>query len=126
MAKRTVKIRSWRYQDDEGKFHEFRAGGQVDPSDVPEEALERAERLGVFVDEKTEKAQPAADVSGMDDDELDAWFEDNKPNVKKTVAAMNGDPELAKRILAAENRFTGNEAREGVIKAAEKIIGSAS
>ena len=55
------------------------------------------------------------DASAASDVELRAWLVHVKPNVDDTIAAANGDAELAKRIAAAEQ--DAEKPRKSVIAA---------
>jgi hypothetical protein len=46
---------------------------------------------------------------------------EKRPNVNEVVAAGDGNPELAKRLLAAEATASGDQPREGVVKGLQAV-----
>jgi hypothetical protein len=100
--------------------------------------LARGEQFGAFTDERfnddgtpivpegvSEDGDESEDVelSDLDDSELVEWLTgtgmfdgERKPNANEVVAAGAGNPELAKRLLAAENTASGDQPRETVVK----------
>lgn len=107
--------------------------------DVPRDYdLQRGEQFGAFTDERFnddgEPLVPAGaeaedtesdevDLNDLDDSELVEWLTgtgvfdgEKKPNANEVVAAGAGNPELAKRLLAAENTASGDQPRETVVK----------
>jgi hypothetical protein len=61
-------------------------------------------------------------VSEMSDDELVAWIKEDKPTAHEVVDAAEGDPDLARRLLDAEDRATGGDSRKSVISGLTAII----
>jgi hypothetical protein len=85
--------------------------------EVPrKEDLDRGERVGAFRDPDaapvSEPAVPARAAVDMSDDELLAAIAD--ANADETVAMAQGDPEQARRVLAAEQ--TQDKPRKGVVE----------
>jgi hypothetical protein len=59
------------------------------------------------------------------DEELEVWIRDEKPTVGDVVAASNGDPELAQRLLEAESRAQDGDARKGVVDGLMHVMAQA-
>lgn len=114
MEQATIKIKGHTYRDEHGKVRAARRGETIE---VTDEELERGLALGAFVTDNDEPEESAAEefsvVDASDDEVLD-WLETSQPNVQAVVDAADGDPENAKRLLAAENTLTGNDPRKGV------------
>ncbi len=118
------------------------------PAGVPADELERLQRIGavggkaavtVIADEpapaaakkpRASKKAPAAakkaatDLAGLaelDDAGLVKVLVDEKPGVKKLLAAVGTDKELAQRLLVAEKQ-TGSEPRGTLVAGLEKVI----
>jgi hypothetical protein len=69
------------------------------------------------------------EVSELDEDELVDWLMGTgefdgrkKPNADEVVAAAGDDPELAGRLLDAEERAQGGQPRQGVEQGLNKVI----
>jgi hypothetical protein len=60
---------------------------------------------------------PTIDVTAASDEDLDQWLRDSKPTVEDVVAAAGGNPELGARLLAAENRVSGDKPRKTLVDA---------
>lgn len=142
MPKRTVKDKAFRYFE-EGD-HPVEPGKKVlrqrlarrgDTLDFREEDAARGDHLGAFYtdaelnamnsDSAGEPDMTPATMSGKSVEELTAWLEEERPNAPKTVAAAGDDPELAARLLEAEESVTGREARSSVVSKLQEIIDSA-
>lgn len=155
MAERTIRHASFSYRvsgpdpirQGETIYHERKAM-QGETVDIPfEDDLERGERFGAFVTEKTpaaesvvesERTQPETEpepeedgeveelsVSEMTDEQLVEWISNDHPNVQTVVDAAEGDPENARRLLDAEDAATGGDSRKGVIDGLTAVIGNA-
>jgi hypothetical protein len=106
--------------------------------------LKRGEQFGAFTDERfDDEGQPLSvsgaedegaegtdevDLDELDDSELVEWLTatgmfdgEKRPNVNEVVAAGDGNPELAKRLLAAEATASGDQPREGVVKGLQAV-----
>lgn len=137
METRTVKIRAFTYLTKvdtvRGDRVVRRDAFRGDEIEIDEVEAERGDRLGAFLTED-EKLDPsgrvitvdeegedtAFDASEAGEDELLSWIEDQNPTVKETVEAADGDPDVARRILEAEEE-TG-DSRAGVVKGLGAII----
>lgn len=56
-------------------------------------------------------------------EQLAAWVSEEKPVVDRMleVAAASDSPNMAEKLLAAENQASGNDPRKGVVEGLEKI-----
>lgn len=104
-------------------IHRFAVRGDVvelhDPKDV-----ERGENCGAFGDPvKPPLAYQVFDLGLMSDDQIFDLFADKPPAVKDVLSVIGKDKDLARRVLAAE-RGTGNEPRQSMVDALEKIAAS--
>lgn len=133
MVERTVGIKAHTYvvesKDARGNPKAVRKiARRGDSISVTEEESERGDALGAFVDSPgLEAPAPAETKEGLilseaGVDELVAWLEEKKPNVKDTVEAANGDIEAARRILEAESIATGGDPRKGVAEGLGAIL----
>jgi hypothetical protein len=93
--------------------------------DIPfEDDIVRGERFGAFEDESEEEETvvEVGSIAEMSDDELMTWIKEDKPTVRQVVEAAEGDPELAQRLLDAEDAATGGDSRTGVIQGLTHIV----
>jgi len=96
---------------------------------VDDEEYERGQDLDAFGDPEAEAAASASDPSSFNaalagEDELVEYLRENEPNVADTVALAGDDPDVALRVLRAEESLAaeeGEEPREGVRKKLEKL-----
>jgi hypothetical protein len=65
------------------------------------------------------------DTSVMDVAELREWIERERPSGPQMLAAAGGNPEVAARLIEAEQGIAGREPRSGTIAALEEIAGDA-
>lgn len=113
-----------------------------DVVDIPREAdVARGEKFGAFYTDAELKAQKSdgaepedvseedVELADLDEDELVDWLMGTgrfdgqpKPTVKDVVAAAGDDPDLAGRLLDAEDRASGEDPRAGVVSGLESII----
>ena len=54
-------------------------------------------------------------ASEMTDEQLSTWIKDDKPTVSEVIEAAEGDPELARRLLAAEHDATNGSPRKTLV-----------
>lgn len=104
--------------------------------------LERAKRFeAFFADEDGEPTldlvssaeTPPADTVDLDNldvqsappDVLAEWIKTKKPTIPEVVDEANEDPEVAARLLAAENLATGQQPRQGLAEKLQEIIDGA-
>jgi hypothetical protein len=114
-----------------------RTAKQGDTVDIPrEEDIARGEELHAFVtEEDAAAAQHEAEetdtdtepeevdsVSVMTDEELVAWIKEDKPTAHEVVDAAEGDPDLARRLLDAEDEASGGDSRKSVVSGLTAII----
>lgn len=133
MAERTVQTRSWWYTDPTRRKGRqtvtLRRGDTIDWDDLSDKDQDRAQREFAFApdeqfpDEPQPEERAEYDFYRMTVAELSEWLTTEEPNVTETVEAMDNDPEVAARMLEAEESATGGEVRKGVETAAKKIIG---
>lgn len=109
------------------RIADFATRGQT--VEVNDEDYAKGQEIHAFVTDEDRaeaeaeaEAAPETDVSGMDEDQLQNWLEDDSPTVSETVEAAGDDPALAERILEAENAVTDGDPRQGVVDGLEKII----
>lgn len=104
--------------------------GEVTQALITEEEYKRrVNRLrGVPEDEGEESSATeqsyADEVKDLDLEDTVEWLETRKPTIPQTVAAADGDAEVAERLLEAEQLVTGRDARQGAIDGLQKIIDS--
>lgn len=141
MAERRIKHVEFTY------YEEVTNAGQTAPSlavrhayrdqtvDIPrQEDIDRGERFGAFYTEDEAVHVPAAEggepeeqyVGDMSDADLVAWIRDDKPNAQEVINAAGGDPEQARRLLAAEAAATGNDPRKTVSTGLTAVINRAN
>ena len=108
-------------------------GDQIDYEKLSPRDQERADRFDVFytqdeIDAKNGVVTSTSTTSALDTDDVQAlanWIKDDEPTITEVLELAGDDSELAKRLLDAENRATGNEPRKGVELGLQRIIGSA-
>jgi hypothetical protein len=64
-------------------------------------------------------AQPDLEVATVAD--ISHWLQTAKPSIGEVVAEVNNDPDVAKKVLAAENHATGGQPREELVDELEEI-----
>jgi hypothetical protein len=119
------------YEPDKTVFVErlARRGDTVEllPYDVA-----KGERFGSFYTEEEEQAVEEQEVAlnDLDTEELSDWlnsdgeFEgDQKPTVNQVLNAAKGNPDLATRLVEAENLATDGDPRSSLIEGLAKIAG---
>jgi hypothetical protein len=70
----------------------------------------------------TEEVEEVSSVSEMSDEELIDWIKKDKPNAHEVVDAAEGDPDLARRLLDAEDAATGGDSRKSVVSGLTAVI----
>lgn len=141
----TIKIRAFPYYEDAvdpatGETRKVervaRRGDTVKLSDVDYERARRFDAIRTEAEVEAEadgeaEATPAEaaafDIETASVEELSGWIQGkytdgDKPIVDEVVAEGTGDPELAKRLLEAENHATGGQPRVGVVNGLTEII----
>lgn len=95
--------------------------------DVTDAESERGDSLEAFyTDTETDPEtgevveEVEIDFTEAGEDEIQEWIEEDSPTAKETIEAAEGDPDVARRILAAEEA-TG-DARKSVVKGLGAII----
>lgn len=132
MPERTVKILAHSYKelvtDPAGKKRmHVRVAHRGETVELSEEEAARGDELGSFLtgDEEISDNGKVVDENAFDateagEDELIDWIENQDPTVKETVEAAGGDPDVARRILDAEEEMA--DPRKGVIKGLGAIL----
>jgi hypothetical protein len=107
-----------------------------DEVELSDEDLARAKRFdAIFTDEKgdpTTGDDVSAETPPFDADSVDVqsappevlaeWIRQKKPTVDEVVDEANEDPEIAERLLAAENLATGQQPRSTLVEKLNEII----
>lgn len=65
------------------------------------------------------------DVRTAPVDDLADWIRESKPTANEVVQASNGEPELAQKLLEAENVAKDGDPRNAVVDGLAKVIGAA-
>lgn len=121
MPDRKIKHLSFRYTDDGVEKHAF----QGETVDLPADEAKRGDSIGAFVTDTDPVEESTFDPGSASDDELREWIENDKPTAQQVLDVANDNPELASRLLAAENAATGNDPRKTVIAGLESVAGRA-
>jgi hypothetical protein len=127
MAEKTIRIRFFTYNvevdhpsDPGEKMIMSQTAWRGETVDLNDADVKRGEAIHAFVGSEPEEAESSAgvalDLDSASDAELAEWIENDKPTVQEVVDAADGDPELADRLLDAENSATGNDPRKGVVE----------
>jgi hypothetical protein len=88
----------------------------------------RLKNAGCVVDEadvievQDEGGSHVFDVRAASVEEVAQFLRDTGPNANDTVALSNGEPELAQKILEAENQATDGSPRQSVLDGLAKVI----
>lgn len=147
MAERTIKHGYYWYHSPEtqiigGKEEERlveRTAFFGQTVDIPRtEDVERGESVGAFYTDaelaRIERGDSGEEVeevavSDLDHGEMVDWLTGTgmfdsqpKPKVDEVLEAASGDPDLARRLLDAENEATGSNPRAGVEQGLTKIV----
>lgn len=61
-------------------------------------------------------------LAEMDQAQVTQWLSDTEPTEKEVVEAAEGNPELARKLLNAENEVTGGDPRDGVVEGLSEVI----
>lgn len=139
MAERTVGIKVFRYHEEvpsvtepgktvlkqrfarRGETVDFReediAVGEAHDAFLTKEQLEAKEQV-----EGAAEEAGVPDLSDKDVTELVEYLEENSPTAPQTISLANDDPELAEKLIEAENMVTGRDPRSTVIEGLEKVI----
>lgn len=133
MPERTVKIRAFHYNEkvphptnpDKEIIKRTRVN-RGETADFPDEAITEGEAMGAFVTEEDEKESAALDFSVAGADELAEWIEKEHPTVQEVLDATNGSPEVAQRMLEAENIATGNDPRSTLVEGLAEVVNRGS
>lgn len=131
MAERTIKTAYFIYRvpylrdgeqvtDDRGRpVYLEKTAWKGDTVDIPLPAdVELGETHGLFV-------QDAAPIGDMSAAELRRWLTDEKPSVADVAAAVGDDADLAKRVIAAEQKVAGDDARTTLLEQLDRVAGQA-
>lgn len=118
MSEQTVRVAGFRYIDHNDVERVAHTGEVIDFSD---EDTKRGLAVAAFEVPEVYADDDFIIGPASTDDELEEFAKNAK--VAEVVAAANGDPELAHRLLAAENAANGGEPRTGVAKGLAAIVG---
>lgn len=123
MPEREIILGSAVYRDAEGKQ---RTGRRGDVVDLPDEEVERLEKLDAVGPVGTVAEQDAANpdlaeggIGSLDDEALAAWVDEAKAD---EVIEHAGTPELAQRLLDAEN--ARKRPRKSVLEGISATLGA--
>lgn len=132
MAEYKVNYLRWHYftekQDSRGVKRMVRKdavrGEVLDSQDLFDDDLERGLKHGALVDVKEAEAEEVEAINFEDATvpEIVEWLRENTPNVNDTVAASGGDPDIAHKLLDAENEFQEGDPRKGVVDGLAEVI----
>lgn len=97
-------------------------GDEVELSDAEFERLTQLDAL--YTEEELEDGDevPFSDLSDAD---LIDWITEEGPTVNEVLDASDGDPDLARRLLDAEEAATEGEPRKGVVEGLSAVISRA-
>lgn len=97
-----------------------RTARRGDEIELTEEEAARGDLLGAFVVDTPEEELEEFDVTEAGVDELQEWIENDQPSAKEVVDAAEGDVEVARRLVEAEEA-TGSP-RKSVIEPLGALI----
>jgi hypothetical protein len=121
------------------RLHSYRVGERVvsakrgETIEVSKEESKRGDTLGAFYTDEELEAQESAEESEVEEtpltersvEELISWIKDASPTEDELIAAADGDPDVAKRLLEAEGAATGGDPREGVVEGLAQVVANA-
>lgn len=107
-----------------GPDWETLAAGPMTPAFTPEEEAARA-GVGMEASEEGKTEEIAGngefDAATASSEEVAEHIKANSLTVPETVALAGGNPDLAEKIIEAENMASENDPRAGVVGAMEKL-----
>lgn len=117
---RTVAWRSFRYTDEGGRV---RTASRGDLIALSSEEEAEAERIGAIqAGAGKPEGEPELDMDAATVEELEEWLTDERPTVAEVLSRAGSDPDLAQRLLDAEDAATGGDPRRGVEAGLLKVI----
>jgi hypothetical protein len=126
-----IKIRAFPYyetvkdpvtEQDQRVERIARRGDVVDLSEADHERAVRFDAIETEVDAEIAEATDASSVETATVPQLSEWIQESKPTVEETVDAAGDDPDVAAKLLDAENHATGGNPRKGVVDGLNEII----
>jgi hypothetical protein len=97
-----------------------RRGDVVELSDKD---LERAKRFDAVVDPDEDVPEPGPQPPPGDTVEgLAEWLRTEKPSVQEVLDRADGDPELAEKLIEAENLASGQQPRQNLVDKLKKQV----
>lgn len=124
-----IKIRAFPYYEDvkdpvSGETRpQERIARRGDVVELSDEDYARAKKFDAFVDPDAEI--PAPDDQPPPDDSVEGlakWLQDEKPSVDDVLERADGDPQLAEKLIEAENLASGQQPRTTLVDGLQKII----
>ena len=112
-------------KDEDDALQDFKLGELVDLND---EDYLRLRAAGAVVDADDVLALgegndvELVDVRTASVDDLADWIRQEGPTINEVVAASEGEPDLAQKLLEAENDATDGDPRKGVVDGLSSVI----
>jgi hypothetical protein len=130
--KRKIKIRAFSYletvddpSNPDNSLRVSQTAMRDQEVELEPDQIEKGERFNAFYsdDDESDTGLPEGfDPSIAGEDELIEWIEESNPNASQVIEAAQGDPDTARRLLAAEEAAHGNDARKTVVEGLGAII----
>lgn len=92
-----------------------------DVIEVTEADHTRGQALGAFYKDVETDAEDNP-VNEKSVEELQLWLEEEKPSAATVIDAVGDNPELARRVLEAEENATGGDPRQNLVKGLSAVI----
>lgn len=129
MAERTVKIRAFSYNVTEGKRTKRIRVVRGETHDFPAEAIEAGEAIDAFATEEdleSGEVQESLDFNTATVEDISEYIEEDHPTVQELIDATGGSPEIAEKILDAENNVTGGDPRKTLVEGLAEVVSRGS
>lgn len=127
----TIGIRAFPYYVDTpdpvngGTFKTEKIARRGETVELSDEDLARAKKFNAIQGEDNSSPDPGTggfNLTTASVEDTAKWIEESKPTVDETVDAAEDDPNIAAKLLEAENLATGQQPRAGVQKGLQAII----
>lgn len=124
-----IKIRAFPYYEDvdnplTGDTQPVeRIARRGDVIELSDKDYERAKRFDAIVNPDDELPEPGEQPPPDDSVEgLAQWLSDEKPSVQEVLDRADGDPQLAEKLIEAENLASGQQPRTTLVDGLQKIV----